>query len=179
MKMTVAKATVKSTLRKGVLISGMLALLSVASVAQAEGKYAVVNVQAALQQSDEAKRWIKKFEAQNAKERNQLKALESELKKLQDRFKKDEAVMSAEQKRKSSQEMQEKFEEFQFKRKKYQSKFAEGQQQLLKDMLPKVQEAMKKLVEKDGYDIVFHREAAAMAKDKYDLTKDLIKQLNR
>ncbi|PIE40929.1 MAG: hypothetical protein CSA49_06000 [Gammaproteobacteria bacterium] len=158
----------------------LVALLSVFSMAAvAADKIAVVNVQDAIKNSDGAKLWIEKFEAEHASEQADIRVLESELKAMQERYKKDEAILSDDEKRKANKSMQEKFEELQFRGKQLQKEYKAGQQELLKSMLPKVNKALNKLMEKNGYDMILHREAVLMLSSELDITEKVIKQMNK
>ena len=158
----------------------LVALLSVFSMAAvAADKIAVVNVQDAIKKSEGAKSWIKKFESEHATEQADIRVLESEIKAMQERYKKDEAILSDEEKRKANKAMQEKYEELQFRGKQLQKEYKEGQQELLKSMLPKVNKALNELMEKDGYSMILHREAVLTLSPKLDITEKVIEQMNQ
>ncbi|MCG8315148.1 MAG: OmpH family outer membrane protein [Pseudomonadales bacterium] len=145
----------------------------------AAGKIAVVNVQEAITQSDNAKIWLKKFESEHATEQADLRAMEAEIKAMQERFKKDEAILSEEEKRKTNKSMQDKYEELQFRGKQLQKEFKTGQQEFVKGMLPKVNSALTQLMEKNSYDLIVHREAVLMLAPQLDITEQVIEQLNK
>lgn len=161
------------------LLLSCISLMGVTSVAQAAGNYAVVNINAAIAQSKDAKAWNKKFKSQNATAINDLKALERDIQKLQNDYKKDEAVMSDDQKRKAKLKLQEKLEELQFKGKKFQAKQGQEQQEMLKTVYPKVGKALDKLMDKHKYDIIFRAEAVANASEQANITDEVIKELNK
>ena len=155
-------------------------LLSVMSFsALAAGKIAVVNVQEAITKSDKAKLWLEKFESEHATEQADLRVLESELQAMQERFKKDQAILGEEEQRKSQKAMQDKYEELQFRGKQLQKEFKEAQQDLLKSMLPMVNTALNKLMEKHGYDMILRSEVVLSLSPKLDITDQVIEQLNK
>ncbi|MDX1694364.1 MAG: OmpH family outer membrane protein [Ketobacteraceae bacterium] len=160
-----------------ILTAVLLTMLSFSTFAA--GKIAVVNVQEAITKSDKAKMWLEKFEAEHATEQADLRVLESELQAMQERFKKDQAILSEEEKRKSNKSMQDKYEELQFRGKQLQNEFKEAQQELLKSMLPKVQAALNKLMEKNGYDVILRSEVVLSLSPKLDITEQVIDQLNK
>lgn len=158
----------------------LVVLLSVVSFSTlAAGNIAVVNVQEAITKSDKAKLWLEQFEAEHATEQADLRVLESELQAMQERFKKDQAILGEEEQRKSQKAMQDKYEELQFRGKQLQKEFKEAQQDLLKSMLPKVNTALNKLMEKNGYDIILRSEVVLSLTPKLDITEQVIEQLNK
>lgn len=160
-----------------ILIAVLLSVVSFSTMAA--GKIAVVNVQEAITKSDRAKLWLEQFEAEHATEQADLRVLESELQAMQERFKKDQAILSEDEKRKSNKSMQDKYEELQFRGKQLQKEFKDAQQELLKSMLPKVQAALNKLMEKNNYDVILRSEVVLSLSPKLDITDQVIEQLNK
>lgn len=160
------------------LVLGILFAVMSCQLMAAE-KIAVVNVQEAITKSDSAKLWLEKFETEHATEQADLRVLESELQAMQERYKKDQAILGEEAKRKANKDMQEKYEELQFRGKQLQKEFKEAQQELLKSMLPKVEKALNRLMEKEGYDIILRSEIVLSLSPKLDITEKVIEQLNK
>lgn len=158
------------------LIIAMLSVFSMTAIA-AE-KIVVINEQKAVAESNEAKLFLKKFESDKAAEKAELRALEAELKAMQERFKKDQAILSEEEKRKTNQTMQEKFEEFQFRGKQLQKEYKAAEQELLRSMLPKLNDALSALMKKNGYDLILRSQVVVSMSPKLDITDLVVEQLN-
>ena len=106
-------------------------LLLTAGSAFAELKIAVVNVQRAIGESNEAKALIAKLEADTSADQAAIKALGADITKVQEKFNKDGDVMSDAEKRKLQKEIEDKQIDYQFRVNKFQKTVNERQQEIL------------------------------------------------
>ncbi len=87
--------------------------------------------------------------------------------------------MGEQEVRKLEQEINDKKLELNFKGQKLQQRGKEANEELQAAIGPKVEKAMKSIVDEKKYDIILRREAALWADDKYDITEELTKRINK
>lgn len=155
-----------------------LILMTLSAGALAEMRIAVVDINVAALRSDEARIRGEKLKASFGQEEADLIALRNSIQKLEEKRQKDSAVMGADQLRKMEQEINDKKLELNFKGQKLQQRGKEANQELQQVMGPKVEKAMKSIVDEKKYDVILRREAAIWIDDKYDLTDELTKRIN-
>lgn len=155
------------------------ALLLAAGSAFAEMKIAVVNVQRAIGECDEAKAMIAKLESDLAPDQTTVKNLGASITQLQEKFNKDGDVMSDPEKRKLQKEIEDKQIEYQFQVNKLQKTVNERQQDILQQMAPKLDAVLKDIIAKEQYDLVIHRQNVLYVDAKYDITAQVTEKLNQ
>jgi outer membrane protein len=153
-------------------------LLLSAGSAFAEMKIAVVNVQRAIGESNEAKAMIAKLETDVTADNEAVKKLNSEITQMQEKFVKDGEVMSDAEKRRIQKELEDKNTEYQFLANKLQKVVNERQQEILGQMAPKLDAVLKDIIAKQTYDLVIHRQNVLYVDPKYDITAQVTEQLN-
>lgn len=157
---------------------GAFMLLGLSSVAVAEARIAVVDINVAAMKSDEARIRSEKLKSTFGKEEADLVAMRNAIQKLDEKRQKDAAVMGPAELRKLEQEINDKKLELNFKAQKFQQKGKEANQELQQALGPKVEKAMKSIVDEKKYDVILHREAAIWIDSKFDLTEELTKRIN-
>jgi len=160
------------------IVLSVIANMGFAADVAGEGDVVVVDLQAAVLQSTEAKKKIEKLNATLAKDESDLIALRDNIKKMDDRYKRDSAVMSDDEKRKLEKEREDKIGDLNFEAKKFQKKKGEAQQELLRAMLPKVEKAVTSLMEEKKYAIIIRKEAILLAEPHLDVTKEVYEKMN-
>lgn len=157
----------------GLLMSGLVALPAIA-----ETKIAVIDVQAAILGSEQAKERIAELKKQYAPDQNELKSLAEQIQKLQVKLEQDAAVMSESEKKKLGKDIEDKAVDYQFNLKKLQKAQNDSQQELLTDLGPKLEEAIQAVIKEGDYGIILERRALLFAKPDYDITKKVTEKLN-
>lgn len=157
----------------------MTGCLLASQFASADTKFAVVDMERALFQSNAARESFKQVEDQFGDDLAKLKKLEQALMDAQNKLKKDAAVMSDEEQRKLRNQMKENDSEYQFYAGKLQQAEAQWRQQFFRANLPRLQEIMKSLIDAEKVDIVFNGSAVIDVKPELDLTKKLLDKLNQ
>jgi outer membrane protein len=155
-----------------------LLLAMTAPAAFAEVKIAVVDVQAAILNSEEAKRLLKQIQEEFSDEEEKIRKIQSEAAVLYERLQKDAEVMSDAEKRRVQQQIESKNNDFVYNRQKLQRLIEERQQELFTGVDQKVQAAIELLVKTDDYDLIMPRQAALYAGDLYDITRKVTEKLN-
>lgn len=154
-------------------------LCLVAGSAMAAGKIAVVDMERALFQSEGAKASFKQVEDQFGDDLVKIKELEKVLTEHQQKLQKDAAIMSDEEQRKMRNTIKEKQSEFQFFAGKLQQAEQQWRQQFFRANLPRLQEILKTLIEKEKVDVVLNGQAVIHVIPELDLTKNLLNELNK
>jgi outer membrane protein len=149
-----------------------------APAAFGEVKIAVVDVQAAILNSEEAKRLLKQIQEEFSGEEEKIRNIQSEAAVLYERLQKDAEVMSEAEKRRVQQQIESKNNDFVYNRQKLQRLIEERQQELFTGVDQKVQAAIELLVKTDDYDLIMPRQAALYAGDLYDITRKVTEKLN-
>ena len=154
-------------------------MLGVAPAANAELKVAIINTIQAIAESDAGAAFMKKANADLQKDQDEAKKLQEELKAMQEKLQKDADVMSAEDKRKSAKDIEDKQIDLQFIVNKLQKAAQDRRDELLNEMGPRVQAAIKDLIDLEGYDIVAERQSFLYVNPKHDITKKVTEKLNQ
>jgi len=143
-------------------------------------KVAVLDMAAALFNSDRAKAIDQEIQKQTADDQGKLKALADEGKKLQEKRKKDDATMSADEKRKSDDRLQEISVQYQYLGEKLQKLMEERRTQFQQTNQEPLIKAITEVVKDGGYDMVFRSEAVLyFGNTGYDITSKVTEQLNK
>ncbi len=159
-----------------ILAISVLALTT--PVALAEVKIAVVDVQTAILQSEEAKRLMAQIQTEFKTKEDEIRAIQSEAAGMLERAQKDAEVMTESEKRKLQQQIESKNNDFVYLRQKLQREIEERQQELFAGIDAKVQKAIEDLVLEEDYDLILPRQAALYVGDLYNITRKVTERLN-
>jgi outer membrane protein len=170
---------------KGLLIVLMTTFGSNALLAQetapvgAPQKVAVLDMAAALFNSDRAKALEQEIQQQTSDDQAKVRSLAEEATGLQDKLQKDAAVMSDDEKRKTAEQIQEIGVQYQFLVEKLQKLVDERRQQFQQTYAPNLIQAITAVVEEGRYDMVFRSEAVLhFSNNEYDITAKVTEKLN-
>lgn len=148
------------------------------SSALAEVKIAVVDVQGAILQSEEAKRLLQQIQTEFKTEEDEIRKIQSEAAAMLQRLQKDAEVMSDVEKRRIQQQIESRNNDFVYLRKKLQRQIEERQQELFAGIDGKVQKAIEALVKSEDYDLILPRQAALYVNEIYNITRKVTEKLN-
>jgi len=159
-------------------IVATLTLLGMAPAVFAEIKLAVVDVQAAILNSENAKKITAKIQGEFTSEQDSIKKLQTDAAVLLERLQKDGEVMSDAEKRKVQQQIESINNDFVYERKKLQRAIEDRQKELFAGIDERVQAAIQEIVKSDDYDVILPRQAALYVGDLYDITRKVTEKLN-
>lgn len=167
-----------SKLRQSALI--LIALL-LPSLAFAQGKIAVLDVQAAILNTDAAQKQFKDLRAQPAYDANfkELEKLKKEYEDLVKQVQKDIAVMSAEQKEAQRKKIEDKRGDLEHIARKLQASEQELAQSVMQQMGPKLQTVVTGLIKSESIGLLLDRKAVMHADLSYNITAKVTEQLNK
>jgi len=160
-------------------LMAVVLLLGTACSAWAETKIAVVDIRAAIFQTDQAKLKLEKLKTSLSRDQADAIALKNELEKLAEKRQKDAAIMGQDELRDLEKQIEDKKIDFNYKAQKLEKSQKEAMQEVFNSMLPKVEQELQDMTTKGKYDLILQREAAVWADPKLDITKDLIDRLNK
>ena len=152
--------------------------LGFSSVAHAELKVAVLDTQRAIVGSEEAQGLIAQLEQEFKAKESDVGTLRDEIVALNERLQKDGEVMSDAEKRRVGKEIEDKRIDYQFQVNKLQKELNDRQQELFRELVPKVDAVLKDLIELEGYDMVMERSTLRWVNSKHDITRKVTEKLN-
>jgi outer membrane protein len=160
---------------------GVLVLMAVmaGSAWAADLKIAVVNVQRAIGESDEAQRLLKVLEDELQGEQASIRALNTAITQQQEKLVKDGEVMSDAEKRKLQKEIEDKQIDYQFQVNKLQKTVNDRQQEILGQMAPKLDAVLKDMIATEKYDLIIHRQNVLYVEASHDITAKVTEKLNQ
>ena len=153
-------------------------LLLVAGAAAAELKIAVLDTQRALVESEEAKQLLEQAARELQAEEQAVQELGESILAIQERLQTDGEVMSPSEQRKLTKEIEDKQIDYQFQVNKLQKEVADRRQELLQQMVPKIDTVLKDLIELEGYDLIMERSQLRYVNSKHDITRKVTEKLN-
>ncbi|CAH0990704.1 hypothetical protein SIN8267_00798 [Sinobacterium norvegicum] len=162
------------------VFAAMFSLLSFSTVAAAEGKIAVVNIEKAIFETETAKSQMKKMQSipEYKSGTDALKKLSGEATALEEKFKKDGATMSTAEKESLQNEFKGKLADIQYEENKLKKMGQEIYGKVLRAMEPKVREVMAVVVKEQKIGLLLDRQAAIHVDPAFDITTLVTQRLN-
>ncbi len=154
------------------------AVLLLSASSYAELKIAVINAEQAILQSEEGKTKIEAIQAAVEADELKIQSLSEQIKALQEQLAKDAEVISAGEQQKIQKDIEDLNIDAQFELQKYQKKGNELQQDLMREMTPKLQAVLTDLIEVEGYDLVMPRAGLLYTNAKHNITRKVTERLN-
>jgi outer membrane protein len=142
-------------------------------------KIAAVDMKRVWESSNEIKVEKKNMEAMLQKSQKELEAKEKELMALQERAKREAAIATEEAKRAMAEEYQRKMMELQQLYNERQKDLQDKDVKAQGDFIEKVKRIAMRIAIQKGYDVVLAKEQVLYIDDKYDITKDVIAEVNK
>ena len=155
-----------------------IALTAAAMSAGAQLKVAVLNVERALGDSEEAQAQAERIQADLKPDQDALKALGEEIEALRGKLEKDAEILGEDEKRRIAKDIEDKRLDFEFSANKLQKEVQDRQEEVLRDMAPKLDAVLKDLIEIEGYDVVLQRRGLLYVNSKHDITRKVTEKLN-
>lgn len=160
-----------------VLTLGTFGFTNVAAAQDAQ-KVAVLDMAAALFNSDIAKKVEEELKSETAEDEGKIRALAEDANELQQKLQKDAAVMSEAEQRKANEQLQEIGVQYQYLLEKVQTLVEQRRQQFQETYSPNLVEAIKAIVEEENFDFVYRKEAVLYSKPAFDITARVTEKLN-
>lgn len=163
------------------LLIAALALAMVPSLAAAQGRIAVVNLEEAILQTDEAQQKLNALrETEDYKaDKAELDKLQAEREELIKEVQNDLAVMSADQQQQARKRLASKNADLEHVLRKLQQAEQLLGQELLQEMTPKVQAVLRELIQSEGIGLLLQRSAVIHADNGFSITAKVTDKLNQ
>ena len=165
-------------IKQRILATLAILMLTLAIPAFAEVKIAVVDVQSAILNSEEAKRLLRQIQDEFKSEEEEIRNIQSEAAVVLERLRKDAEVMSEAEKRRLQQDIESKNNDFVYLRQKLKRRIEERQKELFAGIDARVQKSIEDIVLQDDYDLILPRQAALYVGDLYNITRKVTEKLN-
>ncbi|NDL65560.1 molecular chaperone Skp [Acerihabitans arboris] len=164
-------------MKKWLYAAGLgLALAASASV-QAADKIAVVNIANIFQQSPQRAVVAKQLENEFKGRATDLQAQERDLQTKMQRLQRDGSTMKAADRSRLEKDVMAQREDFSGKAQAFEQDNRRRQGEERNKILSRIQDAVKAVATKQGYDIVIDANAVAYAGSANDITADVLKQV--
>ena len=149
-----------------------------AAGAAAEYKFAVLDVNRAIGDSEEAKSLAAQVEQDLKADQDALQTLAEEIQGLQERLQNDAEILGDAEKRGMQKDIQDKQLDYEFGVNKFRKELQDRQQEIFRQMAPKLDAVLKDLIEIEGYDVVFPRAGLLYVNTKHDITRKVTEKIN-
>ena len=162
--------------------AAMACLLSVLPVAAlAQGKIAVLDIERAIFNTEEAKAQFNALQQtpDYAKNKQEAESIKKRYDELAEQFNKNREVMSAEQSADQQRKLNELRTDLEFVAKKLQQSNAEVAQRVMREMSPRARQAIGDVVKADGIGLLLNAQAAMHADAGYDISGKITDKLNQ
>ena len=161
------------------LSAALLAIFCFSAVGvAAEYKFAVLDVQRAIGDSEEAKSLAAQVEQDLKEDQDALQKLAEDIQAVQDRLQKDAEILGDAEKRSLQKDIEDKQLDYEFGVNKFRKELQDRQQEIFRQMGPKLDAVLTDLIEIEGYDVVFPRAGLLYVNTKHDITRKVTEKLN-
>lgn len=164
-------------MKKWLCAAGLgLAMAASASV-QAADKIAIVDTASIFQQLPQRETVAKQLENEFKGRASELQKMEGDLQSKIQKYQRDSSTMKASDRSKTESDLTAQREQFTKKAQAFEQDNRRRQMEERNKLLSRIQDAIKSVANKDGYDIVIDANAVAYPGSAKDITADVLKQV--
>ncbi|AHF74717.1 Outer membrane chaperone Skp [Candidatus Sodalis pierantonius str. SOPE] len=164
-------------MKKWLYVAGLGLALATSTVAQAADKIAVVNVSSIFQQSPQRAVVAKQLENEFKGRATELQSMERDLQTKMQRLQRDGSTMKASERSSLEKSVMAQREIFSTKAQAFEQDNRRRQTEERNKILSRIQDSVKSVATKEGYDVVIDANAVAYASNAKDITADVLKQV--
>ncbi|NLS43167.1 molecular chaperone Skp [BEV proteobacterium] len=164
-------------MKKWLYAAGLGLALAASAIVQAADKIAVVNVDSIFQQLPQRETVAKQLENEFKGRASELQKMESDLQTKMQKLQRDGSTMKASDRSKSENDLMAQREQFSNKAQAFEQDNRRRQMEERNKILSRIQDAIKSVASKDGYDIVIDANAVAYVGNAKDITANVLKQV--
>jgi outer membrane protein len=148
-------------------------------LAHADDKIAFVDLQRALEETNDGKQAKLRLKADFDKKQKELNDKQEELKKLKDDFDKKSALMKDDARTKAQNDLQQRFMQLQETFARLQKDLAEKEQEATRGILARLSQVVGKIAEREHFAMVLERNGAVVwGQPSLDITNEVIRSYN-
>ncbi|NIG98295.1 MAG: molecular chaperone Skp [Serratia symbiotica] len=164
-------------MKKWLCAAGLGLAIAASAGVQAADKIAVVNVSSIFQQLPARETMAKQLENEFKGRAGELQNMEHSLQTKMQRLQRDGATMKASDRSKLEKEVMTQREQFSRKAQAFEQDDRRRQMEERNKILSRIQDAVKSVASKEGYDVVIDANAVAYVSSSKDITADVLKQV--
>jgi outer membrane protein len=145
-----------------------------------EVKIGYMDLNKALNESDDGKKATKFLEELVNSKQTILQEKEKEIKKLNEELEKQSAVLTPESKKIKEEQLNKLYRDYQRTAKDFQEEIQKKEEELRMEILKELREIVNKIGKEEGYSIIFETGASGILyyQKEFDLTEKIIKKYN-
>jgi len=159
-------------------VVAVAAALTMAQTATAQMKIAVVDVNEAIGQTQEAQDFLRRVQDELRPEQETIRSLTAERSRIEERVERDGEVLSEQERIRLSEDYERLTADLQFRAENYQKTLQRRRNELFRQMGPRVQAALDDLVQAERYDMVVPGGAVIYVNPSHDITSKLTEKLD-
>ncbi|WMQ74972.1 MAG: Chaperone protein Skp [Sodalis sp.] len=164
-------------MKKWLYAAGLSLALATSTVAQAADKIAVVNISSIFQQSPQRAMVAQQLENEFKGRSTELRSMKRDLQTKMQRLQRDGSAMKASERSSLEKSVMAQRETFSTKAQAFEQDNRRRQTEERNKILSCIQNAVKSVATKEGYDVVIDTNAVAYASNAKDITADVLKQV--
>ncbi len=157
-----------------ILVSFLFALAFTSSTAFADLKFAYVDVAKVFDEYDKTKLFDKQLQEEGKKKQEQRDGLIYEVRKLRD----EQALLAEDKKREAQGKIEAKLKELEDFDGQVQRELGERRNTVMKEIFADIDDLMKRIGQRKGYDLIFNERALLHKSPSLDLTNEVLTELN-
>ncbi|MFC0268792.1 OmpH family outer membrane protein [Kushneria aurantia] len=166
-----------ATVRRAALVMALLCASVIATEIRAN-EVAVLDWRQALMDTDQAQRSLDQLKSRLSDQQRQVRALADEVQSLQKRLERDGDTMSDAERQALVSELRDKGSRFQRQRGRLEQARDEQEQAFLEQARPKLDRAIKQVVEHHNIDVLVDRDSVIYAGESLDMTREVTSTFN-
>jgi len=156
----------------------LLATTAFAAAARAQLKLAYVDVQRAIQETEEGKAARGRLKSEFDQRRSQIDKKSSDLEKMQQEYEKQLPVLSEDAKRKKQEEFQKARMEARTSAGDLQEAMTRQEQQAMANILQRIQQVVAEIAERESLNFVMDKGTLLYAPPSGDITNEVVRRYN-
>jgi outer membrane protein len=156
----------------------LLGSFAIPSLAWADTKYAFVDMQRALEETEDGKKAKARLKAEFDRKQKELDDRQEEIKKMKDALDKKAAIMKPEAIEKDKNELQKRFVELQEIYARLQRDLAAKEQDTTRPIMTKIQTVVSRIAERDHFAMVLEKSVVMWGQPSLDITNEVIRMYN-
>lgn len=164
---------------KTLIASALLSSSLLATPVMAEQKIAVVDIQGIFQAMPQAAEISANIQAEFKTQIDEVNQLQKDGQFYAERLQRDEATMSEQEKTEIQEKILDVRRQLSEKAQPLQQNIQRRSQEEQNKLLALISQAIDSVANKQGYDVVLNAGAAAFAKEEFDISKDVLDQVNK
>jgi outer membrane protein len=163
--------------KKWLYAAGLGLVMASSASVQAADKIAIVNVASIFQQMPAREAVAKQLENEFKSRATDLQSQERDLQTKMQRLQRDGSTMKTSDRSKLEKDVMAQREAFSSKAQQFEQDNRRRQAEERNKILSRIQDAVKSVASKEGYDVVIDANAIAYANNDKDITADVLKQV--